>query len=381
MYLCGMSGLYLHIPFCKQACTYCDFHFSTTRTHQEAMVEALLREMEMRRDELGSEPLQTVYFGGGTPSVLSNAQLQALLQQAQSIFGIDSKAEITLEANPDDLDLPRMEQLRSLGVNRLSVGVQTFDEACLQLLHRAHNAQQARAVLRDIGQVFDQYSIDLMYGLPGLHMPDWERHIDLLVSAQVPHISCYALTVETKTVLHKQVQRTQVVLPDEVEVARQFERLMERLSRADYEHYEVSNFALLGQYAQHNTAYWQGKPYLGIGPSAHSFDGQTRSWNVSNNLKYIQAIAREELPLTRETLSVYDNYNEYIMTGLRTQWGVQASHIATAFGPALFAYFTRMALQAQQQGQLLEAHGQWKIPASARFLSDGIAANLFWVAD
>ncbi|OYU84116.1 MAG: coproporphyrinogen III oxidase [Flavobacterium sp. BFFFF2] len=376
-----MPGLYLHIPFCKQACTYCDFHFSTSDKYRDDMVAALFAEMDLRQQELPPAPLQTLYFGGGTPSVFSDAQLIQIMEHARAVFGLESDAEITLEANPDDLSEARFKTLKAAGINRLSVGIQTFDEATLRLLNRAHSATQAHHCLHTIGQYFNNYSIDLMYGLPHLSMADWAKHIQQLIDAKTPHISCYALTVESKTVLHHQVVQEQVLLPSDEVTQQQFLYLSDTLRNAGYEHYEVSNFALPGKFSKHNTAYWQSKPYLGIGPSAHSFDGQIRSWNVSNNAKYMNAIQQKQLPIERETLSLNDRYNEYIMTGLRTQWGVQFHHIQQQFGNELATYFEKAAYKKQALGHL-EHHGdQWRIPHQARFLSDGIAADLFQVND
>ncbi|WP_297516976.1 radical SAM family heme chaperone HemW [Flavobacterium sp.] len=373
-----MSGIYLHIPFCKQACHYCDFHFSTSLKKKEAMVAMMAREIELRKDWFGSSTvIETIYFGGGTPSTLTIAELLFLMDSIYKYFKVVDQPEITLEANPDDLTPDYLHALAQTPVNRLSIGVQSFFEDDLRLMNRAHNAQEALACLQLATTLFDNISLDLIYGIPGLTNEKWIANIQTALQLGVPHISSYALTVEPKTALHSFVQKGIIPNPDDGQAQAQFLLLIDQLEAAGFVHYELSNFGKEGYFSKNNSAYWLGKPYLGIGPAAHSFNGVQRGWNISNNTKYIQALEAHVLPLELETLSLTDRYNEYVMTGLRTIWGVDLHRLETEFGPRFKSYFLQQA-ETHLEDHLLYIDGDIvRTTRKGKFLSDGIASDLF----
>jgi oxygen-independent coproporphyrinogen-3 oxidase len=317
-----LSGLYIHIPFCKQKCNYCDFHFSVSVKNKDALLDALKNELIIRKNELNT-PIETLYFGGGTPSFLSYDELASLFEIVFSNYQINYDAEITLEANPDDLNLTFLKDLKKLKINRLSIGVQSFYDADLQFMNRAHSAKQAISSIKnaqDIG--ITNLTIDLIYGIPGLTKEKWESNLNTFLSLQIPHLSSYALTVEAKTVLAHAIKNKKIKPLDEHLAKQHFDLLKKVMSENDYMHYELSNFAKKGFLSKHNTSYWKGKQYLGIGPSAHSYNLKSRSWNIANNSKYIKALENNTLPRETENLTESMRYNEYIMTGLRTIWGV-----------------------------------------------------------
>lgn len=373
-----MSGIYLHIPFCKQACHYCDFHFSTSLKKKEALVAMMAREMALRNTWMGDHTLiETIYFGGGTPSLLTIPELLFLIETIYQHFKVVDQPEITLEANPDDLTPNYLHALAQTPVNRLSIGVQSFFEEDLRLMNRAHNAQEALACLQLATTLFDNITLDLIYGIPGLTHEKWLANIQTALDLGVPHISSYALTVEPKTALHSFVQKGIIPNPDDGQAQEQFLLLMDQLEAAGFVHYELSNFGKEGYFSKNNSAYWLGKPYLGIGPAAHSFNGTQRGWNISNNTKYIQALEVHELPIELETLSLTDRYNEYVMTGLRTIWGVDLHRLETEFGPRFKTYFLQQA-EAHLEDHLLFIDGDIvRTTRKGKFLSDGIASDLF----
>ena len=372
-----MSGVYFHIPFCKQACHYCNFHFSTSLKYKAELMEALKKELSLRTNELPATPLNSIYFGGGTPSLLSPEEIGNLISSVRDHFTVNEQAEITLEMNPDDYYEGYFEQIKVVGVNRLSVGVQSFIPEELSAMNRAHNAEQALNVLERVQQHFSNFSLDLIFGVPGSTMESWEKNISTALSFQPSHISSYALTVEPKTVLAKQVKEQQVqLLPEEMTV-QQFDYLVETLTEKGYDHYELSSFAFPGFRSVNNTSYWQGKPYLGIGPSAHSYYQNQRSWNLSNNKLYINKLNAGELPLEREQLTKIDRYNEFVMTGLRTAEGVALHDIQLQFGDKFAQLF-----EEQVEKHLMVQHLYWdgdvvKVTKKAKFLVDGIASDLF----
>ncbi|MDB4291864.1 radical SAM family heme chaperone HemW [Maribacter sp.] len=386
-----MSGIYIHIPFCKQACHYCDFHFSTSMGKKDAMVSALCKELELRKAEFKEEVVETIYFGGGTPSVLTSTEIQQLIASVYAHYDVCVDPEITLEANPDDLcdsvissaveSIPpnKIKDLAKAGINRLSIGVQSFFEEDLKLMNRAHNAQEAEGCIREASKYFSNISIDLIYGMPEMTNNRWRENIKKALSFGVPHISSYALTVEPKTALASFIEKG-IVAPLDDEIAQaHFNILLEEMENAGFESYEISNFGKPGYFSKNNTAYWQQKKYIGIGPSAHSFDGIRRGWNVNNNPKYIKSIAKNELPMEVEVLSATDRYNEYVMTGLRTIWGVSLERIATENGPKFKEYALRQA-QKYIDEHLLYIDGDTLLATKkGRFLADGIAADLFIV--
>ena len=373
-----MSGIYIHIPFCKQACHYCDFQFSTSLKKKEALVAMMAREMAMRNHWMGEQTvIETIYFGGGTPSLLTIPELLFLIETIYQHFKLVDQPEITLEANPDDLTPDYLHALAQTPVNRLSIGVQSFFEEGFRLMNRAHNAQEALACLQLATTLFDNITLDLIYGIPGLTHEKWLANIQTALDLGVPHISSYALTVEPKTALHSFVQKGIVPNPDDDQAQEQFLLLIDQLEAAGFVHYELSNFGKEGYFSKNNSAYWLGKPYLGIGPAAHSFNGTQRGWNISNNTKYIQALEAHELPIELETLSLTDRYNEYVMTGLRTIWGVDLHRLETEFGPRFKTYFLQQA-EVHLEDHLLFIDGDIvRATRKGKFLSDGIASDLF----
>ena len=374
-----MSGIYIHIPFCKQACYYCDFHFSTTLGKKEAMVSALGTELELRRNEFAGEKVSTIYFGGGTPSVLEPDEINLLVAKVYDFYEVVENPEITLEANPDDLSDAKIQALAASPINRLSIGIQSFFEADLKVMNRAHTALEAEKCLLMAKKYFPNISIDLIYGMPDMSLERWKENIDKALSFGVPHISSYALTVEPKTALANFVKKGLVSPASDEQTQEHFNLLNSTLQEAGYDCYEISNFAKPGFYSKNNTAYWQQKKYIGIGPSAHSFDGERRGWNINNNPKYINAIAKGIVPMEVEVLSTTDKYNEYVMTGLRTVWGVSLKRIENEFG---IKYREYLLLQADKYiaGHLLFLDDEiLKTTKKGMFLADGIASDLFMV--
>ncbi|WP_410878272.1 radical SAM family heme chaperone HemW [Myroides sp. DW712] len=374
-----MAGIYIHIPFCKQACHYCDFHFSTSLKKKEELLAALAQELVMRKEEVKGESIETIYFGGGTPSILAIEEINALIETVYQNFQVVAQPEITLEANPDDLDAATIHRLAQSKVNRLSIGIQSFGEEDLNMMNRAHNAQEAMSCLQEVVQYFDNISIDLIYGIPNLSNERWLENIQRVLDLGIPHISCYALTVEERTALNKLIQKGVVPSPKEEVAHAHFMLLIQKLRANGYIHYELSNFAKPGYYSQNNSAYWLGKKYLGIGPSAHSFDGKFRSWNISNNPLYIKAIEAGELPSEIEELSLVDRYNEYMMTGLRTIWGVDLNRVSAEFGADFHDYLLRESASFIAEGLMHQQDTILTITDKGKFLSDGIASDLFWL--
>lgn len=372
-----MSGIYIHIPFCKQACHYCDFHFSTSLKKKDELVNCLIHEIELRKDELNTEVIETIYFGGGTPSMLSQSELDAIIEAIYKNHTVISSPEITLEANPDDLTEVNIKELAKSKVNRLSIGIQSFFEEDLQLMNRAHNAEEAKNCLTIATRQFENISLDLIYGIPGLTNEKWRRNIETALSFGVQHISSYALTVEPKTALETFIKKGTIAPVNDEQTQEQFTILLKELDANDFVHYELSNFGKEDFFSKNNSAYWKGKSYLGIGPSAHSFDGKQRSWNVRNNSKYIKTIQNNELPIEREMLSITDQYNEYIMTGLRTIWGVSLEKVAHEYGKTYLEYLTFQSNKYITQQLLYIDEGILKTTQKGKFLSDGIASDLF----
>jgi len=373
-----MAGIYIHIPFCKQACHYCDFHFSTQLGKKQAVVQALVRELELRKGEIPTA-VETLYFGGGTPSLLDSGELENLIGAVQEHYGLAPDPEITLEANPDDLSPETLRALADSPINRLSIGVQSFFDQDLKLMNRAHDAGEAMASLEGASRYFDNISIDLIYGIPGLDHERWRSNISKALAFGFPHISSYALTVEKGTALHHFIEKGKVPDVDPQQAREQFDILSEMLEGAGYIHYEISNFGKEGYFSRNNTAYWLGKHYLGIGPSAHSFDGLHRSWNIGNNALYTKNIMAGTLPSEVETLGPMDRYNEYVMTGLRTIWGVSLDRVASAFGPSYRTYLKKQAQKHLEQGLLVLEGERLLITKKGKFLADGIASDLFFV--
>ncbi len=371
------AGIYIHIPFCKQACHYCDFHFSTSMKKKEDIVQALAKELELRKSEFESVTVGTIYFGGGTPSVLSPSEIQFLIDAVYKHYKVVPDPEITLEANPDDLSKSQILALAKSRINRLSIGIQSFFEADLKLMNRAHNAQEAKACLEEATKHFDNISLDLIYGIPGATNAQWLANIEMALSFGIPHISSYALTVEPKTALAAFIKKGAIANVDDDQAHEQFHLLKDQLEAAGFVHYELSNFGKEGYFSKNNTAYWQSKSYIGIGPSAHSFNGKQRGWNINNNSKYLAAIAANELPIELETLTETDQYNEYVMTGLRTIWGVSIAKVQRDFGTEFKDYLLKNAESFISQGLLDLKDDHLCVTKKGQFLCDGIASELF----
>ncbi len=372
-----MAGIYIHIPFCKQACYYCDFHFSTSLKKKDGLLAALKKELQLRKNEFEDITVETIYFGGGTPSLLSQKELEEILESVYDNYSIVDNPEITLEANPDDLSKSKILDLSKSAVNRLSIGIQSFFDADLKLMNRAHSAVEAELSLELARDYFNNISIDLIYGIPGASNEQWAQNIEKALSFKVPHISSYALTVEPKTALASFIKKGLVENVDDEKAHDQFHLLKAKLEDEGFVHYELSNFGKEGYFSQNNSAYWQGKPYLGIGPSAHSFNGIQRGWNVRNNIKYIKALQQNQLPIEQETLTTTDRYNEYIMTGLRTIWGVSLDKIKNDFGTVYLDYLFEQAQVFINEHLLYIDDSHLRVTKKGQFLSDGIASQLF----
>ena len=374
-----MAGIYIHIPFCKQACNYCDFHFSTSLKRKNELISSICKEIQLRKNEISGD-IKTIYFGGGTPSILKTEEINLIINEVYHNFKVEDNIEITLEANPDDLSEEKIIQLSRSKINRLSIGIQSFFNTDLILMNRAHNHKEAATCLELATQYFENISIDLIYGIPGLSDQRWVENLEKAISFGVPHLSSYALTVEPKTALKKQIDVGKVKPVSEKDSHRHYLILLAKMKKHGFVNYEFSNFGKEGFYSQNNMAYWQGKNYLGVGPSAHSFDGKKRSWNINNNIKYIHTIQENKLPIEREVLTITDRYNEYLMTGLRTMWGVSISKIDLEFGKAFATYLLKQAEKPLEEG-LLKIHNKdtLLITEKGKFLSDGIASNLFMV--
>ncbi|KXX67375.1 radical SAM family heme chaperone HemW [Flammeovirga sp. SJP92] len=375
-----MSGIYLHIPFCKQACHYCDFHFSTSLKTKDLVLESMIAEIEMQKEFL-SKKIQTIYFGGGTPSILSTYELGKLLDSIHKNFIVDNdNLELTLEANPDDLTSPKLKELSSLGVNRLSIGLQSFHEPHLKLMNRAHNAEESKQCVKlaqDAG--FSNLTIDLIYGIPAPNHSIWKKDLETALELDVPHISSYCLTVEQKTALGKWAKTGKFKPAEDEFAAEQFEYLVETLKQNGYEQYEISNFAKEGFYSKHNSAYWQGKPYLGIGPGAHSFDGKKlRQYNVSNNPKYYKSILEHhQLDCEVEHLTRRDGINEYLLTTLRTSWGCNIEHLKEVYQFDLMKEKEKELEKMDASGWLVWKGNKLILSESGKLFADQISSDLF----
>jgi oxygen-independent coproporphyrinogen III oxidase len=372
-----MAGIYIHIPFCKKACTYCDFHFTTSIKHLDEMVEAICTEIRMKKHRLNQQ-VGSIYFGGGTPSILQPAALQKIIGTIADTFSISATAEITLEANPDDLNAKKISELRQLPINRFSIGTQSFFNEDLLWMNRAHHAQEATdSIKRSQDAGFENLSIDLIYGYPLLTDEKWKSNIHTAVELQVPHLSAYSLTVEPRTALAHAIDKGKQKPVSDDQSAEQFLLLTETLQQKGFEHYEISNYSLPGRYAVHNTNYWKGIPYLGVGPSAHGFDGFNRYINMANNAKYLEHIHKQQLPETVEELGFHDQLNEYIMTSLRTMWGIDLQKITHDFGPK-WAEHLKKEISPYIAGQkvYLDDHKIY-LTKTGKLFADGIAAALF----
>jgi oxygen-independent coproporphyrinogen-3 oxidase len=373
-----MAGIYLHIPFCKQACHYCDFHFSTNTSTRAEMVHALVTELTLRKDYLNQEPVETIYFGGGTPSMLDSRSLDTIFSTIRNCFHVAPAPEITLEANPDDLTPDSLRHLRATGFNRLSIGIQSFHDPVLEFLNRAHTGANAIASVQDARQAgFDNISIDLIYAIPGQSEADWRNNIQQALALQPEHISAYALTIEKKTVFgHRAAQGLLPIVEDD-DAARQLEMLIDMLAQAGYEHYEVSNFCKPGFMSRHNSSYWRQTSYLGIGPSAHSYNNTTRQYNVSNNAIYLKTIAQNQIPAEIEQLQREDHINEYLLTTLRTNWGTDLERLRHLYHYDIDTVYAEYLETLYTQGLAVRDGHHLKLTKKGRLLADKIASDLF----
>ncbi len=375
-----MPGIYIHIPFCKQACHYCNFHFSTSLKYKEDLLAALTKEITLRTDYLADKTIETIYFGGGTPSLLSQDEIQTIIDQLAQYYDIQAGAEITLEANPDDLLPKKIQAFRQTPINRFSIGIQSFFEEDLRWMNRAHNAQQANDCIQlaqDAG--FHNLTIDLIYGSPTTSMDRWQENLQKSLELQIPHISAYCLTVEPDTALDYLVKTGKKEAIDEEQAALQFDCLVKTLKENGFLHYEISNFGKEDFLSRHNSNYWKGIPYIGLGPSAHSFDGKDRQWNVANNAHYIKAINEGELPSEVEILSQAERYNEYVMTSLRTMWGCDLKQIEMKFGKDLLSHLKREAKRYLENEILVEEGNILLLTDKGKFVADGVISELFFV--
>lgn len=373
-----MAGIYLHIPFCKQACHYCDFHFSTSLKYKDEMVKALRTELSLQKQYLSGQTIETIYFGGGTPSLLIGEEIESLIDHIADLYPVSSDAEITLEANPDDLDLQNIRKLRTSNVNRFSIGIQSFFQEDLRWMNRAHTATEAEGSvkrLQDAG--FENITLDLIYGYPLLTAEKWKANIQTVKDLHVPHISAYSMTVETKTALASLIRKGLQKPMNESQSAEQFLLLLESLTEAGFEQYEISNFALNGMHSKHNSNYWKGISYVGIGPSAHSFNGKTRQWNIANNAKYMESIHKKVVPAEEEILTEVNRLNEYIMTSLRTMWGMDLNKIQQEFNSDYRKKIEETIEEFINKEHINEQEGIVTLTTEGKLFADKIASDLF----
>ena len=374
-----MAGLYLHIPFCRKACHYCNFHFSTDLSYVERMVNAICDEIELTADYLQVDTLETIYFGGGTPSVLSPNQLNRILSKVHNHYTITNNVEVTFEANPEDLTLEYCKELKSVGINRLSVGLQSFIADDLSFMNRSHDLNQARTALQHVRLAnIDQLCTDLMFGLINSNMNQWQNNLSELVKYEPDHISCYNLTIEEQTAFHKWNRQGKIKILEETLQFDQFIQAHEFLTGQGYDHYEISNFSLPGCRSRHNSAYWDHAKYLGVGPGAHSFDGTTRSWNPSNNQKYLRSIEEGTLTKEEEVLSDQNLYNETIMLCLRQAKGIKVSEVSTTFDNRIMQHFKLQADKLIMQGLLIDDDTHYRLGIDNWYLADHISEQLFY---
>lgn len=372
-----MAGLYIHVPFCPKRCTYCDFFSQTEMKYKTAYVEAVMRELELRKDYLNGEPLETVYFGGGTPSQLQADDFERILETVYRCHNVVTGAEITLEANPDDLTPAYLSALQTLPFNRISLGIQSFRDADLRMLHRRHDSRQAvEAVRRCREYGYGNLSIDLIYGIPGQTVERWKENLEVALQLNVPHLSAYHLSYEEGTTLHRQWQSGAVCPVDEETSVQLYYTLICMLADAGYLQYEISNFCKPDCFARHNSSYWTGRKYLGVGPAAHSFDCASRQWNIASMEEYLRGIMRGEPAVEKECLDLRTQYNDYVITRLRTMWGIRLADLRETFGTELSGYFLRQAQPHIRNGLLLETDETFRLTPRGAFISDGILSDL-----
>lgn len=375
-----MAGIYIHVPFCVSKCGYCDFYKVTNFDHKEGYVDALLRELELRRFFLEDAIVETIYFGGGTPSTLSLNQIELILKAITQFFVLSDLVEITVECNPDDITAEYLLGLKNLGVNRLSIGIQSFDDEMLRFMQRRHNSMQSFKAIDLAKKVgFDNISIDLIYGLPNISNAAWIKNVKMALELQISHLSAYHLTIEKGTAFEKLLQNGVITEVEEENSVLQFDILLDLAAKAGFEQYEISNFCKDGRYSQHNSNYWFGVPYLGLGPSAHSYNAKSRFWNVSDLSKYLLSLSRSVLPLQEELLTDIDKFNETLMIGLRTKWGVNINHFQNTLSPTLLVHFNNVLESQLSNGNVYLQNGFVRIKSSKFMVSDSIISNMFYL--
>ncbi|MDA8885970.1 radical SAM family heme chaperone HemW [Bacteroidia bacterium] len=377
-----MAGIYIHIPFCKKACFYCDFHFSVSFKSKLDILQAINTELVRRRSFIGDEQVETIYFGGGTPSVLLGSELDQIMTSINRLYSVAENAEITFECNPDDLTLEYLKVLKKAGINRLSLGIQSFNDEHLEWMNRSHTNDQSLQCIQDAsGLGFKDINIDLIYGIPQLSEDEWKDTIELALALPVNHLSAYSLTMEENTPYNKLVKQQKYQKPDDDLASVHFEVMVNAVEKAGWEHYEVSNFCKAGNYSKHNTAYWQNKKYLGIGPSAHSFDGVNRSWNVSSNVQYLEKIESNLEPYKTELLTNEDRLNETLLTGIRTKWGVDLVELRSEYKYNLMELFPVMIAEWQLKEWVVIEEENFRLSSQGLLFADYIASELFSVSD
>jgi oxygen-independent coproporphyrinogen III oxidase len=375
-----MSSIYIHIPYCKRVCYYCDFHFSVAMKNKDALINSIAQELFMRKDYLDGSPIASIYFGGGTPSVLQISEIAQLLDTIYALFKVNNDAEITFEANPDDLTAVYLHELRQLGINRLSIGVQSFHDNDLQWMNRRHNAAEAEKCIKlSQDEGFSNLNIDLIYGLPTLTADLWKQNLEKFASLNIPHLSAYHLTIEPKTVLGIWKKRGKLKEIAEEESLTEFDMLVDFTSRQGYKHYEISNFCKEEKYSRHNLNYWNQGSYLGVGPSAHSYDGTSRQWNIALNDSYIHKI-KEGLPyFEKEILSKSEQFNDYLLTHLRTCWGIQFAEVKTRFGEEYYAHLQKELSRYKDLGILDITNDTAALTTKGKLVADRVISELMWV--
>ena len=373
-----MSGIYIHIPFCKQACHYCNYHFSTSLKNKESVINSMIKEIEIK--SIGNnDMIETIYFGGGTPSFFDTSEINKIIDSISKKFKISTNPEITLEANPDDLSSIKVKELSNSSINRLSIGIQSFNDRELKLMNRSHNSKEAKNCIDDALKYYDNISIDLIFGMPDSNLKTWESNLNYVTSLDLNHMSAYALTIEPKTALESFVKKNIIKPLDEDLVFEQHEFMCNKMSKHEYINYELSSFAKKGYFSKNNSAYWLRKKYIGIGPSAHSFDGTYRSWNVSNNALYIKDITNNKMFFEKEKLSIIDKYNEYVMTGLRTYWGISLTYLENNFGSFYKRHFENKVIKFVDSSLVVVNNDVFTSTIKGKFLADGIASELFLI--
>jgi oxygen-independent coproporphyrinogen-3 oxidase len=373
-----MAGIYIHIPFCKQACFYCNFHFSTSLQYTNEFIQSLVKEIELKKKKINSSAILTLYFGGGTPSILSKIEFKEVIKKLKESIDLSQLIEFTIEVNPDDITQEKLDFWLENGVNRLSIGTQSFRDSDLKLMNRAHSGNEALNSIHLAKKAgFSNISIDLIYGIPGLNNSNWIENLEKVVSLGIPHVSSYCLTVEEKTALSHLIKTKKIAIPDEEIASEQFLIMIDYLEKYGIHQYEISNFSKIGMESKHNKSYWSGELYHGLGPGAHSFNGENRYWNISNNQQYFKSIEQGIIPEEIEILSLENKYNELIMTSLRTREGIDMERMSKLFSNEIISDFEKNINKWINSGKIIKLENQYILSKEGRFFADGIASDLF----